>query len=450
MADNENVDIDDFESSGLTQKEELSKARKAALINNLKNGGVFYLIIVLFVGGAIGYNYLLSSEDSEDVAETQSVSGGARVVGREKPTEGQDTSLIDKRRTEAVAQQVNEAKGSGDAFIGRIKLDNAVQVAEKNHDKAVTGNEDTAEILYDSMVANTPAQARAPAPAGRAGNNGSNGSNGKGQDRVGAWSIKDEVDTAKGLANTIKSEFNAVSLGQAKSPAFAAYASAPVPARGSNGGSGGSGNSEEGGGDLPLLISDESYEEEPEYTGKKIRIEADSRYAGFVTVGYDSDAPGMVAIELSTPPLDGAKSISSNVEVRGDYIYAEFNELIFKGKSHPIQAILINPNNMRAGYSDEVDNHYFERWVPFLIAAFGSGYPDTLTDSTSVVGSDGTVTTQTNKIDSTRDRAKYAAGRGLEKTLPILERQFDRPKSVYMYNNSEIGIWFLKTADLEV
>lgn len=183
---------------------------------------------------------------------------------------------------------------------------------------------------------------------------------------------------------------------------------------------------------------------------RTITVPQSEKLSAFVTVGYNSDQPGPIEIEIVTPPLDGATAISKAPRVVGERVIAEFDEIYYKGKRHPVTALMINPESLRPGYVDDVDHHYFARWAPFLLAAFAGGYAETLKTGTSTINTDGSTVNENNGIPDSDDQIRYALGKGLDRALPILEQQIDRPSTLTINNFSQVGVWFLEDAQMEV
>ena len=93
---------------------------------------------------------------------------------------------------------------------------------------------------------------------------------------------------------------------------------------------------------------------------------------------------------------------------------------------------MLDTNTLRQSVSGKVDNHYFSRYVPFILANFAGAYAESLVSSTTIDTDDGGSVEQVNRIPDESDQFKYALGRTAQELLPPLANSINRPATGYL------------------
>ena len=453
-------DFDDFEGGAKEQRAELRERQKQAALYNLKRGGLFWIGLLLLVGGGFAYNHFTSPDGDDDIDVVPIVTGTPKLSNRTTDVDADDLSKVNAARIVNENNIVSEARATQKTYIGSVALEESAVVVPSeetavDENEAVTTTDDITALNLPTVPVPTPDSTPSylPEPAKTGSTQTGNTNNDK------RWSVNDEVRDAKNSAKLIEQELISVrkAATTVRPSSSTVFVSAPDYGRDDRGDDAfGYDNSDEFDEPLPIIIDESGNTVEdrssPVINGptKRVTLNQGEKLLAFVTVGYDSDAPGPIEIEIVTPPLDGAIAIDMNPKVVGENVIAEFSTVSYKGVSYPVNAVMINSESLRQGYVDDVDTHFFERWIPFLIAGYASGYSDSLRSGTSTINADGDEVTENDRIDDSEDRWRFAAGKALDRTLPRLERQIDRPATLTIDNFSQVGIWFLEGATLEV
>ncbi|MCG3884885.1 hypothetical protein I3271_09305 [Photobacterium leiognathi] len=92
--------------------------------------------------------------------------------------------------------------------------------------------------------------------------------------------------------------------------------------------------------------------------------------------------------------------------------------------------------------------HIFERYTKLGVAAFASGYAESLSNKSESKNSDGSKDVEISAIETAKDRAMYDGGKMISAFIPFFERGFDRPATVNIPSGSSIRIMFASGFDL--
>ena len=176
-------------------------------------------------------------------------------------------------------------------------------------------------------------------------------------------------------------------------------------------------------------------------TGEKLL--AGDQFYSILDIGVNSDEMAYIkATIIDAGPLQGATLLGmpETTSERSPTIIVRFDKLALDGEQYDISAIAINLETQRPAMADAVDMHYFERYFSFGLAAFMSGYTETLQDSTTTQNSNGDVITVRDSLPDTKDQVLYAVGNVGEELIPELEDNINIPPTVEVFAGREIGI----------
>jgi type IV secretory pathway VirB10-like protein len=429
-----------FDDTGESQDAEDKRIRKAAFKANFKKGGrnIAILIGAVVVIGA----YSVFSGPDEQASQDSSA---ASVLSRSRGGDIQDADVnenspIAQRQQEARREQVTEAASQGNTYIEQVTLRNENRAEELRVEEASNPTLDTGDIMLETIGRAAPRSGTTPVSNPNV-NRGQTGSNGKPE----GWTLKDEIDEARGYAEQVVQDLKIVAQAQSQYGGYEEY----VHRRDKM--------SQEGGGDsgeqsIPFVAGGfgESLEFNQNPSGESpatFKIPPDTHLLGITTVGHDSDVGGPMSFESVTPPLDGAVFLAENVERTGEAVTPQITKMIYKGNSYDVKALVVNAETFQPGLASDVDHHYLSRWVPYLAGIFGGAYAESLTDQTTTTTPEGATNTQTNSPNA-NDQIAFTVGTGLGRAVPILQDQINRPITVTVNYGEEVGIWIL--SDIEV
>lgn len=162
----------------------------------------------------------------------------------------------------------------------------------------------------------------------------------------------------------------------------------------------------------------------------------------------NTDEPGVIA-EVISGPARNARLLGSCSLTPLKRIFVKF-ELMVIGKEQiiPIDAVVLSAGELRQSVKGKVDNHYFSRYVPFIIANFMGAYADALVTTTSLDDNNGGSVTQVNSIPDTNDQLKFASGRTLQALLPGLENSLNRQPTGYLKQHTIFPLMFRAKAEI--
>jgi len=126
----------------------------------------------------------------------------------------------------------------------------------------------------------------------------------------------------------------------------------------------------------------------------------------------------------------------------GDVLGVKFSSYMVDGKSYKINAIAVDAETLKSGLADDVDHHYFSRYFGIISAALLEGYSETLMNSSSTTGVNGT-TTGNERIEKASERLQYSIGKVGEYLAPKLLQNIDMPSTVTINRDRGIGIMFM-------
>jgi hypothetical protein len=439
----ENTQDTFFDDSGESQDQEDKNIRKAALKANLKKGGVNIAILLV---GAIGLGaYAFLSGDDSDSADADGSS--ANVVNRGgqgdvRETELSEDSPIAQRQAEARQQQEEQAQSTGSTYMEQIERRNEERAEQQNIDTASNPKKTTGDLALESIA--TQSSRTTPVPPVSRPTNGNQPGNGKPE----GWTLKDEIDEAKGYASQVSDDLKRIAQAQSEYGSYGAFAAVST-SDSENGADDGSTDS-----DVPFVAGGYgeslTFDQNPSgQTPRTFKVPPDTRLFGVATVGHDSDVGGPMSFESVTPPLDGAVFIAEDVPLQGKAVTPQVTRMIYRGTSYDVRALIVNAETFQPGLASDVDNHYLSRWVPYLAGVFGGAYAESLTDQTTTTTPEGATVNEESGVPNANDQIAYTVGTGLGRVVPILQEQINRPVTVTVDNGEEVGIWILSEIEVK-
>lgn len=440
MADDNNDAF--FDDTGSAQDQEDRAIRKAAFRNNLKKGGKNALGLAVVVGGFITYSILTAPDPQE-----QNSSGRANVVnsggqGAVQDTEVSETSPIAQRQRKAREEQAQAAESQGDTYIEAIDLRNQQRDEERKVEESAAPKKDTGDLALETIATSAPSGPVTPVSRGR--------TNGPNQPKQPAgWTLKSEIEEAKQLAGQVSEDLKRVAKSQSDYGQYKAFES--VSTVGQNG-SGGASSAEAD--SIPYVSGGYgeslAFEQNPSGDSPRtFRVPPDTRLFGITTVAHNSDVGGSMAFESVTPPLDGAVFIANEVPRQGEAVNPQVTSMIYRGETYDVKVLIVNSETFAPGIASEVDHHYLSRWVPYLAGVFGGAYAESLTNRTTTTTPEGNTVNESSGVPDAEERLQYTVGTGLGRAVPILQEQINRPITVTVRNNEEVGIWILSEIEVK-
>lgn len=160
----------------------------------------------------------------------------------------------------------------------------------------------------------------------------------------------------------------------------------------------------------------------------------------------NTDEPDFIA-EIVSGPNARSKLLGKCSLTPLKRIYAQLSTLITPDKQVVvIDGVLLSANEFRQSLSGRIDNHYFSRYMPFILANFAGAYAESLVSQTTVDDSNGGSVTQVNAIPKASDQLKYAGGRTLQSLLPGFAKSLSRPPTGYLKQHSVYPMMYRKEA----
>jgi len=432
-----------FDDSGAEQDREDRERRRAAFMANLKKGGRGFLFIVVAVSAFGAYQFFISSDDEPQDENTASVvnrSGSAVVEENEVP----DTSPIAQRQRQAREEQREEAQSQGETYIDDIVMQNEQKQQEAASDESTDTVRDTGDLAIET-VGRQASRVSPVTPPSRT-QRSREGS----QREPKGWTLQDEIDEAKGYSEQVVADLRRVAEAQSNHGAYEQYSSAlrDDPSDSRSGSSG-----DDYGDEIPFVSGGYgeslAFDQNPSgESPRTFKIPPDTRLLAVTTVGHNSDTGGPIAFESVTPPLDGAVFLAEEAPVQGEAVVPRITRMVYRGETYSVQALAVNAQTFQPGLASDVDNHYFSRWIPYLLGTFGGAYAETLQNNTTTTSPEGSTVNENRTIPDTDDQIAFTVGSGLGRMVPVLQQQIDRPVTITVDSGEQVGIWIL--GELEV
>ncbi|MEZ8292747.1 DotG/IcmE/VirB10 family protein [Vibrio splendidus] len=172
-------------------------------------------------------------------------------------------------------------------------------------------------------------------------------------------------------------------------------------------------------------------------------INAGTIFYGISQIGINTDEISPTkAFIVEEGPLKNAPLLGMPTRV-GEKAVVTYNTIVVNKVTYTVEAIALDLETLRTGIADNVDRHIFERYGKLISAAMISGYADALTGIRTVKNDDGSTEEIIDKLPNTEDQLAYAIGRAGETLIPVFEEGFNRPPTVDVNPNREIGIMLM-------
>ncbi len=188
--------------------------------------------------------------------------------------------------------------------------------------------------------------------------------------------------------------------------------------------------------------SSEKVEEEE----KIVLAKAGDVFYGITDIALSTDYEGPVSVTLLQPgSLNGAKALGVMVQVQ-NRVRLEINRVIKKnGQRLNVNAVALDPATTYAAVASRVDHHYLYRfgWWGFGTVLSAIGNATALGAKETIIIEDGGVA-ESNDLDSSGE-AKVALGELGEDLGEAMKANMERPITVMVDANEELGIFFLDT-----
>ncbi len=201
--------------------------------------------------------------------------------------------------------------------------------------------------------------------------------------------------------------------------------------------------------------SESSIDSDPTIASSGVSVKESDRVAlaragdvlyGITDIALSTDYEGPVSLTILQPgKLYGAKALGSMVQVQ-NRVRLELNRLIMKsGERINVNAVALDPATTYAAVASRVDHHYLYRfgWWGFGTVLSAVGKATALGAKETIIIEDGGVA-ESNDLDSSGE-AKVALGELGEDLGEAMKANMDRPITVMVDSNEELGIFFLDT-----
>ena len=167
---------------------------------------------------------------------------------------------------------------------------------------------------------------------------------------------------------------------------------------------------------------------------------------GITDIALSTDYEGPVSVTILQPgPLNGAKALGAMVQVQ-NRVRLELNRVIKKnGERINVNAVALDPATTYAAVASRVDHHYLYRfgWWGFGTVLSAIGNATALGAKETIIIEDGGVA-ESNDLDSSGE-VKVALGELGEDLGEAMKSNMERPITVMVDANEELGIFFLDT-----
>lgn len=173
-------------------------------------------------------------------------------------------------------------------------------------------------------------------------------------------------------------------------------------------------------------------------------IPAGSILYAVLDTAVNSDSTTYVrATIIQEGPYKGATALGQ-VTLSGEKVVLQFNSLGLGSRDFSLSAVAVDPDSTQTAIADKVDRHLLERYGMLFGAAFIEGFAEAMSDTATVVNSDGSSTTTRASLPNSRDQAIVATGKVGERLAPIMENRFGRNPTVHVGSGRPIGLMLLE------
>jgi type IV secretory pathway VirB10-like protein len=162
-------------------------------------------------------------------------------------------------------------------------------------------------------------------------------------------------------------------------------------------------------------------------------------------IALNSDVPSPVVAEIASGAYKNT-TFFGNFKRHEKYMLLRFDRLKTpNGDEYSIDAIALDMDTGSAAVRSSVDSHYLERWGGLIAASFLEGFGEATARSGQSFRETDTSQTFTYPEYKFDDQAWIAAGKVGSRLANIMEKNFDRPPTVYADRDEMFGIMILST-----
>jgi hypothetical protein len=162
-------------------------------------------------------------------------------------------------------------------------------------------------------------------------------------------------------------------------------------------------------------------------------------------IALNSDVPSPVVSEIASGAFKDTQFFG-NFKRHEKYMLLRFDRLKTpNGDEYAIDAIALDMDSGSAAVRSSVDSHYLERWGGLIAASFLEGFGEATARSGQSFRETDTSDTFTYPEYDVNDQAWIAAGKVGSRLANIMEKNFDRPPTVYADRDEMFGIMILST-----
>ncbi len=185
----------------------------------------------------------------------------------------------------------------------------------------------------------------------------------------------------------------------------------------------------------------------------KLDIQTGDILYAIVDTGVNSDVPSAVMATVVSGKYKNTRLLGSFQRFEQRLVLTFSRAMLPDGKSIQLEAYAIDPKTTEASVASSVDTHFFSRWGGLVAASFLEG----LSTAKRYSGAESTVYSNALQASdqmlwntySTADQLWIAAGKVGERAGEILEKNFDRPPTVYLESGEAIGVLVLNVSETQ-
>lgn len=166
---------------------------------------------------------------------------------------------------------------------------------------------------------------------------------------------------------------------------------------------------------------------------------------GKLKMNVNSDVPTPVRVQFLDRRCNALfKKVAVAQPARsGDYVTLQFKGIKLNGKTQSLNAIALDPQTESGLFQDDIDRHIFSRYVSLAAAAALPGWSAAVTGVDVEEGDDGETRERRPPVEALSDQLAVVAGSIGDAILPILEKNFEKPPTIRVFNNRDILIMFM-------
>jgi type IV secretory pathway VirB10-like protein len=171
-----------------------------------------------------------------------------------------------------------------------------------------------------------------------------------------------------------------------------------------------------------------------------------------IDTGVNSDVPSAVMATVSAGQYRNTRLLGKFQRFDERLVLAFTSAVLPSGESVQLEAYAVDPATSEASVASSVNTHFFSRWGGLVASAFLEG----LGTAKRYSGAQSTIygTTSGETTDqmvwntySPAEQAWIAAGKVGERAGKIMDRNFDRPPTVYLDSGTPVGVLVLSVKE---